>query len=405
MKFFTTLAALFGCVLMLCGAPKLMTLESGKYKVVFRDMPHRWSIIQIFCDGVELGTPTGYYSNVMSPYSGKYIGAGHTEGGLEQFLEGSVSVDGGEAVPVAEGIYKGEKVVFKKTSMLANIKLSCTYTLTPEGLRADKQFTVLKDQPVHQFYMWQFCWNKNTTDYLYIRKDGSAVKGKFLNDNKMRVYGEREAYFFSQYLPSAKYATVNFIPDFGKFTGINLLWDVGRAYHKYYYWVDLPKVVKAGYTSPVYSMIAKAFPAENLAEWESKAKAEAAALLKKYPFAPTKVETAEGLTLEPSDKFQVVKSALPVEMKSSYNVTFEICKTAGISAKPTESYVLVGYYDKAKKFYILAQMAANIKGDGEFHTVKSAFKTPVEKNNIYLYIYNSRSKGSVTVRNLKLEKL
>ena len=403
MKKFSLLAAVFCCVFALCGAQ--MTMESGKYKVVFHDMPHRWSIIHIYCDGVELGTRSGYYSNVMSPASGKYIGAGHTDGGTEKFLEGTVSVDGGEAVPVKEGVFKGETVVFKKTSMLANIKLSCTYTLTPAGLRADKQFTALKDQPVHQFYMWQFCWNKNTTDYLFIRKDGSVGKGKFLNDNKMRVYGEKEAYFFSQYLPSAKYATVNFFPDFGKFTGRNLLWDVGKAYHKYYFWVDLPKVVKAGYTSPVYSMIARAFPAADLAEWESKAKAEAAALLKEYPFAPTQVETAEGLTLEPSDKFQVKKSALPVEMNSAYNVKFEICKKAGISARPTDSYVLVGYYDSAKKFHILAQLAANIKGDGEFHTVAGGFKTPAEKNTIYLYMYNSRSTGEVTVRNLKLEKL
>lgn len=404
MKFFATLAVVFGCALMLFGAPKFMTLESGKYKIVFRDMPHRWSINKFYCDGVELGTPTGYYSNVMSPSSGKYIGAGHTEGGLEQFLEGSVSVDGGEAVPVAEGVYKGEKVVFKKTSMLANIKLSCTYTLTPEGLRADKQFTALKDQPVHQFYMWQFCWNKKTTDYLFIRKGGSVVKGKFINDNKMRVYGEPEAYFFSQYLPDGKYATVNFFPDFGKFTGKNLLWDVAKAYHKYYFWVDLPKVVKAGYTSPMYSMIAKAFPAEDLADWENKAKAEAAALLKQYPFAPTKVETAEGLTIEPSDKFNCVKSALPVEMGSSYNVEFEIRKTEGMSSVGSDHYVLVGYYDKARKFHILAQLADKIKGDGEYHTVKGGFKTPAEKNVIYLYMYNSRSKGTVTVRNLKLEK-
>ena len=402
MRIFSVMAAVFGCILALSGAQ--MTLESGKYKVVFQDMPHRWSITNFFCDGVELGTKTGYYSNVMCPKSGKYIGAGHTEGGLEQFLEGTVSVDGGAAEPVKEGVFKGEKIVFKKTSMLANLKLTCIYTLTPEGLRADKQFTALKDQPVHQFYMWQFCWNRKTTDYLFIRKGGDVVKGKFLNDKKMRVYGEPEAYFFSQYLPEGKYATVNFFPDFGKFTGKNLLWDVGRAYHKYYFWVDLPKVVKAGYTSPVYSMIACAFPAENIEQWKEKAQAEAEALLKKYPFAPTPIETAKGLTLEPSDKFQVVKSPLNVKMDSTYNIEFEICKTAGINPKPTENYVLVGFYDKAKKFNILATLAHKIKGDGEFHTIKGSFKTPVENNDIFVYLYNSRSKGRITVRNLKLEK-
>ena len=285
MKLFITLSAVFSSFLMLFGAPQLMTLVSGKYKVIFRDMPQRWSIIQFFCDGAELGTHSGYYGNVLSVSDGGFVGAGHTEGGTEQFLEGSVSVDGGTAQPVKAGVFKGEKVVFKKVSMLANIKLSCTYTLTPEGLRSDKQFTAVKDQPVFKFYLWQFCWNKDTTDYLFFRKNGTMGMGKFLNDNKNRVWGEKDAYFFSLYLPSAKYAVVNFFPGFGKFTGKNMLWDVGKFYHKYYFWIDLPQMLKAGFSSPVMSMIVTAFPAADQAEWESRAKAESDTLLKKYPFA------------------------------------------------------------------------------------------------------------------------
>ena len=110
------------------------------------------------------------------------------------------------------------------------------------------------------------------------------------------------------------------------------------------------------------------------------------------------------MTLEPSDKFQVVKTVLPVELNSSYSVQFEVCKNAGISKTASDSQILVGYYDKARKFHILAAFAGNIKGDGEFHSIKGGFKTPAEKNTIYLYVYNSRSTGSVIVRNLKLEK-
>lgn len=405
MKFLSTLMAVIGVSLPLFGAT--MTMESGKYRILFHDMPHRWSIIHFYYDGIEIGPRTGYYGNVMCPASGKYIGAGHTEGGTEKFLEGTVSVDGGEAVPVGEGVFKGDKVVFKKSSTLANIKLNCTYTLTADGLKIDKQFTALADQPMHQFYLWQFCWTKNTTDYLFIRRDGSVEKGKFLNDNKNRVYGEKEAYFFSQYWPEKQVGFVNFFAEFGKFSGKNLLWDVGRAYHKYYFWIDLPKVVKAGYSSPEMTMIVKAFTADSEAQWEEKSKDTAAELLKQYPFAARPINTEEGVTLEPSKVFQVKKYGLDVYPDGQYNISFEIRKTPGMSARPTDHYVLVGYYDNNKpaKFHVLTSMASKVKDDGEFHQVQGAFKTPATREKIFVYVYNSRSTGFVTVRNLKVEKL
>lgn len=401
MKFLSALFAVFGMFFALTAAQ--MSMESGKYKVVFSDMPHRWSIIQIFCDGVELGTNTGYYSNIMSPTPGKYIGAGHNEGGLEVFLEGTVTVDENAPVPVAAGVFKGNKVVFRKSSTLADVKMMVTYTLTPEGLRIDKQFTALKEQPLHQLYIWQFCWNVQSSDYLFIRRNGTVGKGTFLNDEKMRVYGEREAYFFSQYLPQAKYATVNFMPEFGRVTGINLLWD-RKVYHKYYYWIDLPKTLPAGYTSPVVSMIVRAFPAADKAEWESKAQAEAAALLAQYPFARPAIEREDGVTLPPSDKFQVQKFPLEVIPSARYSISFEICKNPQMSQKPTDHYVVVGYYDSARKFHVLGQYASRVAADGEFHQVQGGFQTPSGDEEIFVYVYNSRSTGSVTVRNLKLTK-
>ena len=316
----------------------IMSMESGKYKILFKEMPQRWGIINIYYDGIEIGPKTGYYSNVMSPARGKYIGSGHTEGGTEKFLEGTIAVDGGAAVPVGEGVFKGEKVVFKKSSMLANLKLNCTYTLTPDGLKIDKQFTALADQPVYQFYLWQFCWTSKTTDYLFIRKDGSVVNKKFLNKRGHHpVRGEKEAYFFSQFWPEKQVGFVNFFADFGKFTGQNLLWDIPRAYHKYYFWIDLPKVVKAGYSSPEMTMIVKAFNVDDEAAWVEKSKETAAELLKQYPFAKAPINTEEGITLGPCEKSQQIKKyALDVYPDGEYSISFDIRKTPGISAKQTD---------------------------------------------------------------------
>ena len=82
----------------LCAAAALsagtMTLESGNYKFAFSSGKNLWTMTGIQFKGRPLAHRTGYYGNVFSPASGKYIGAGHTEGGLEKLISVNVNVDG-----------------------------------------------------------------------------------------------------------------------------------------------------------------------------------------------------------------------------------------------------------------------------------------------------------------------
>lgn len=406
---------LFGMVAacsMLFGGPDDMVLKSGDYKFVYDlGAKAKCSVVQIFYKDAELGTRTGWHGNVFAPASGKYIGAGHTEGGSEQVLEKSMTVDGAPA-EIKPGEVSAKEIVLKKTSMLGNFKLNITWTLNESGMKVDKQFEAVADQQAHQFYIYQICWNKLSSDYLLFRKDGSIKNEAFqpvnTADRKVTwpVYGERDAFCVSQYLPESKAAHLTFMANFGCASGINMIWNV-NAYHKYYYWMDLPKLVPAGYKSPVITMLIRGFNAENKEEWAAKATAIKDELLAQYPFL-SRFEhfTTSPLVLPPSpDKQQIHKVALPLEKDTTYNISFEICKTPEMSKYPNHHYAFVGYYDQAaKKYPQLCQLGHTIKPDSEFHKVQGAFKTPAEKQDLFVYIYNSNSTGTLTIKNMVIEK-
>ncbi len=383
-----------------------LTLESGDYRVVFSEKPELYSIVGIFYRGSELGTRTGFYSNVLAPSSGKYIGAGHTEGGVEKLLECALTSDGKKA-EVGSRTVRGEKLVFTKTSMLDNVKMSVTYTLTARELKIDKQFEMLAEQKVHSLYLFQFCWNSRSTDYFFERRNGENVTGKFLSDGKMRIEGESRAYCFAQYFPDFKLGVMNWLCNYGAYSGKNLLWDRPN-YHKYYFWVDMPPVVPAGYKSPVVSMVVRAFEAPSREAWEREAAALAAALRKQYPPAPNpsvfRPLPETGLSLAGVGKFQCHKIALPLDPDSPYEISFEIRKTAPMSVKPSDHSVAAGYYDSARKFHYIAGFASGVKADGEWHKVQGAFKTPSAQEEIYLYVYNSHSSGELSLRNLEIKR-
>lgn len=378
-------------------------LVAGDYKVVIGKEPEKWSIGQIFYQDKEIGARTGYYSNILCPGRGKYIGAGHTEGGLEKPLWQKLSVDG-SPVKVNPGQYTGKELVFSRESMLDKLKVTVTITLTPQGLKLTKKFTATAEQPVHLFYLFQFCFTKKSTDYLVMRRDGSFGGGKFKSDKKFRIHGEKQAFAVCQYVPEFGLGHVVFMTEFGKVSGLNMLWDQA-SYHKYYYWIDLPKVLPAGYVSQEVTMVVRAFPVKSAAEWQQAAKSAVAELKAQYPLLPQPIESDAGVTLPPSDKFQAHKHAITVTPGASYSVGFEIRKTPEMSAKPTDHYVMIGYYNAKKQVKPLFVAAANIKADGEFHAVKGAFKVPEDAGNVNFYFYNSRSTGKVTVRRLKVTKL
>ena len=384
-----------------------MTLESGNYKFAFSSGENLWTMTGIWFKGKQVAYRTGYYGNVFSPANGKYIGAGHTEGGSEKLISVSVNVDGKDFTPAKDAVFSGKKVVFTRISMLDKLKMNAVYTLTADGLEIKKNFEATDLQKVHQMYLFQLCWGSDSSHFKVIRPDNTVRNGKFNSNEKFPVYGENNALAFSQFFPKQQVGVINAFGNFGAATGKNLLWD-RRGYHKYYFWMDLPAVLNKNWKSPDVKLVIRAFDAADEKTWHSAAEQTVKEILKDYPFAPLpdKVEPLKGevLNLPASDKFQCKKVLLPVDTNTRYTINAKICKNPGVSEKASDNQMIVGYYDSKNRFTRICILAANIKGDGKTHTVKGSFKTATVKYEVFLYVYNSKSKAGLTLSDLVLEK-
>ena len=392
-----------------------MTLVSGDYKIVF-DIGEKakCSIVQIFYKDVELGTRTGWYGTVFCPASGKYIGAGHSEGGSEVVKETSMTVDGKPGV-IQAGTVIGQEIVLHKVTNLANLQLEVTWRLTPEGLDISKQVEAKADQAFHSMYIFQKCWSNKSTDYILFKMNGTSREGKFPPPEPKPTQSNitwpiREAagcYCISQYLADSKAAHLTFLADFSDAPGQNKVWNV-KGYHKQYFELLLPKLIPAGFKSPLYKMIIRGFNAENQEEWKAKATALKDELLVKYPLFKNHLEPLSGttITMPPSPgKQQIRKVTLNVQPDANYSISFQISKTQGVSKAIQHHYAFVGYYDAAnKKYPQLAQLAKNVPLDGEFHKEQAVFHAPASGETVFLYLYNSHSDGTVVVKDIVLDK-
>ena len=157
----------------LCGQD--MVLRSGKYKVHFSQKEHFCSS-QYFYDDVEIGRRTGFYGTIFAPQNVKFIGSGHTEGGVEKILETQVVCDG-KTSTAAPGEISGSKIEFRKISLLGNLKVTAKFTLTSDEIRIDKDIEAVADQAVYSLYVFQYCWSDQLKEWMIGRPDGSTDSG------------------------------------------------------------------------------------------------------------------------------------------------------------------------------------------------------------------------------------
>lgn len=402
------------CVAMAYAAGPDMIFVCGDYRIVF-DIGEqaKCSIVQIFYKNVEVGTRTGWYGTVFAPASGKYIGAGHSEGGSERVREVELVVDG-EKKPVQGGTVTGAEFILHKKTTLDKLDLDVVWKLNAEGLDIEKRFVVTEAQPFHTLYIFQKCWSNKSTNWMLFKMDGSLDEGVFTPPNPQPgqpkviwpVRGETKGFCISQYFDQEKVAHLSYVADFSIVSAANYLWNV--RYHKQYLSLLLPKTLSAGFKSPLYRMSIRCFDAASQDEWKTKATAIKDGLLGKNPLFPNHLEPLNGasILMPPSpDKQQIQKVTLNLQADTMYDISFQIRKTEGMSPSSHHHYAFVGYYDKeAKRYPQLVQLAVKVPQDGEFHSVQGTFRTPKTSETLYLYLYNSRSKGTVEVKDVVLEK-
>ena len=388
-----------------------IVLQSGPYKVHYDESAFYCSA-QYFYDGTEIGGRKGFYGSILSTTGpNKFIGAGHKEGGCEKLLSMTIRADGIDQ-KVGNRLYTGKELQLEKVSMLGNLKMTVRHTVTPEQIVIRKQYEALDDQPIHSFYIYQFCWSNRNDLWMAGRPDGSTLDGKFNSDEGWflcRKHHEPELLWFAQYNSDAGKGIIGFFGKYFKTQGSYMFWD-RKIYHKFYFSARTPKPAKKGYRSPEYVMILKGFSAAKT-DWQEKVKSETAVLLEKHPLPlPPAVQTPElgrDLTVQGkgAGKFCCVKIPLDLMPNRNCMLSFRIAKGVNTSTKATDTQVLIGQYDRDhKKFQLIRSFATRIPRDGQFHEVADNFRTPSEIIEPFIYVYNINSDDIVRVQNVKITR-
>ncbi len=384
--------------------PGDMVLEAGPYKVVFEEK-NAWCSAQYFYDGVEMGNRNGYYGTIFASAQNKFVGSGHNEGGNEKVLSAKLVIDGVET-PVAAKEFKGKKIEFTKVSMLNNLKVTAKMTILPENIIIDKSFEAVEEQKFYSIYIFQFCWDIANDKWMINRPNGTFDNGEFKSNEGWFLRGkESEIRYCALYNSKANKGLVGFFSKYFPQQGYYYLWD-RKVYHKFYFTASNPKLLKKGYKSPDYQFVIKGFTAEN-AKWQDTVKSIGNELDKKYPLpeAPKKIELFKTpKKLVGNGKFLFNKNLISLAKNKKYTITLDIKKSGEISDKTHHNYVLIGQHNPQRKFFVFRTLAAQVKNDGQWHTVKGEFTTPAQIYETSIIFYNCFSKGEVEYKNVVIEQ-
>ncbi len=238
-------------------------LVSGDYRVTVTEKV-KHTIRKIAWKGYTLATPTGYYGAIVMPAPGKYIGAGHKEGGTENVLSVTVTCDGKTVVPEAKMEIKGECITVEKISRFDRCLFRIRLVLTPEGLIETKRFIAEADQNFHLFYAHIYCFDKEMTDYFALKADGKTVRGRFEKKQKYDWHVNSEVKYVAEYNAGQKKGAMLYYPEIIPGTARKAtIWEVLNGYNKCYMMAKVPKKVSAGWKSPTFTVILRGFEAEN----------------------------------------------------------------------------------------------------------------------------------------------
>ncbi len=145
---------------------------------------HAWNLQRISWEGVEVCTPTGAYGTLLCvPAAGGWIGGAHTEGGVEEIENATLSVDG-EVADLTDGaVYPGERIELTKLSMLDLVQLDAQLILEDGRLTQRCGITATEDVVVSVVYPFMFCVSAQATQWLAVTGDGEELSGEFTGES------------------------------------------------------------------------------------------------------------------------------------------------------------------------------------------------------------------------------
>ena len=213
------------------GPPHVVTIQTRDLTVEFGGS-RAWTPQRIIHQGEVITERTGFYGTVVSEEGGKWIGTGHTEGGVEKIEKVTLTIDGKDSVLSDKAHYKGSRAVFEKRSTLGPLKLTAMYVVTDDALLEQHRYEVTADTKIGTLYAFMHPFIPRTTEWIAQMTDGVMKEGKFDNNDDFELKADPK--WTAIYDPVGKRATLVWHPKPLKGMSIKTgYWDK-TVYHKLY---------------------------------------------------------------------------------------------------------------------------------------------------------------------------
>jgi len=195
------LARVFATALALCVAvagaddrpePAVVTVKCGGLTAELQ-RAHAWNLQRLSWRGVETCTATGAQGALLCvPAAGGWIGGAHTEGGVEEVGNATLSVDG-EIADLADGaVYPCERAELTKTAMLDKVRLEAELSFEDGHITQRHTLTATEDVVVSVIYPFMFCVSAETTEWMAVTAAGEELTGEFANENELEWHEDWE---------------------------------------------------------------------------------------------------------------------------------------------------------------------------------------------------------------------
>lgn len=231
-----TILSCIGSVLLLAASPKpgpphIVTTETRDFKVEFAG-DRAWTFHRIYFKGEVVADRIGFYGTVFAPEGGRWIGTGHTEGGVEHIQRVTLTVDGKPCELADKAIYRGKRAELRKRSMMGPLALEAAYIVTDDAVLEQHRYEATEDVRIATLYAFMHPWVPRTTEWIAEKPNGTVVEGRFNNDGHHTFTGD--AKWTALYDPQSRRAMLAWYPKPLVGQGIKTSYWDKPVYHKLY---------------------------------------------------------------------------------------------------------------------------------------------------------------------------
>ncbi len=247
------------------GVTDRFQLHSGDL-VVTIEPRSAFTIENIVWRGKQVTLGNGHYGMVVCFPRGEWVGTGHREGGVEEVIAVSLTVDG-KPVSIASGaeISGGEIILTKQSLYRDNIQAAVKLTIRDNRIVEHVLVDFLGDTEIQYWYPFMYVWPITTTHWKALSLKGEQLSGKFENEGWKL---QDDVRWTAVYDPKLQFGALTRFPEtFPLGQGRrHAYWD-RPVYHKQYFMAAMNHTFPAG-TRCEFEVEVSIFSADSLDSWK-----------------------------------------------------------------------------------------------------------------------------------------